>query len=126
MGIILRTQAIGVSKRGSYIKYYTAKEKVKDWLGIEKTVKTRMQQVVPACEAVIFKCPWDKCGKRNEQSLLNSKGVVGDALSFNCCKCGREIEVTRPAEKPADIIVPGIDRPKPFALVDSFGRPFAR
>jgi DNA-directed RNA polymerase subunit M/transcription elongation factor TFIIS len=124
-GIVLRTQADGVGHRNAYVRYFKHKEKVKDQYGIERTVSTRMQQDMPACETVIFKCPAPKCGAKNEQSVLRSKGAAGESLSFECRKCGREIEVSKPAEQPK-IIVPGIEKPKHMGLVGADGRPLAR
>jgi hypothetical protein len=122
-GIILRTQAIGLETRPSYTKYFTVKEVVKDKYGNDKTVRTRMQRLVPECESVVFKCPVDKCGKVNNQSILNAKVIDGEILGFNCCKCGRELEVVRPNDKPAGIIVPGIQAPKAFGLLGPNGMP---
>jgi uncharacterized protein (DUF983 family) len=124
--VILRTQATGVVSRPAYIKHFTVRETVKDKWGRGKTVKTRMQQQVPECQAVIFKCPADKCGKMNSQSILNAKVIDGEILGFYCCKCGRELEVEKPNDKPAAIIVPGIEQVKPFGLVDPFGHPLSR
>jgi tRNA(Ile2) C34 agmatinyltransferase TiaS len=123
MGIILRTQALGVTKRGSYFKYFTHRETVKDEVGRPKVVKTRLQQLVPACEAVSFKCPWKQCGKVNSQSLLNAKVIAGEILGFTCSKCGRELEIVKPRDEMPSIIVPGMQIPKPAGLVNSQGRP---
>jgi hypothetical protein len=125
-GIILSTKAIGTATRTAYFKYFTHKEVVKNDLGIEKTVRTRMQQRVPECQSVIFICPARGCGKKNNQSILNARAAAGDTLSFNCCRCGREIEVSKPAPERPGIIVPGITAPKPMSLVGLDGQPLSR
>ena len=124
--VILRTQALAIGHRFSYTRYFTVKETVKNKLGIEKSIKKRMEQKIPACETVIFKCPFPACGKKNEHSVISAKGAIGDVLSFICRKCGREIEVTKPTPKGPAIIVPGIETTKPFGLVDARGMPLSR
>lgn len=121
--IILRTQATDLVTRPAYTKYFTEKETVRDRSGRERTARTRMQCQVPECEAVIFKCPVDKCGKVNNQSILNAKVIDGEILGFNCSKCGRELEVVRPNDKPAGIIMPGIEAPRAFSLLGPNGMP---
>jgi hypothetical protein len=123
-GVILTTKAIRVEHRMSYTRYFNTYETFTE-LGVEKKKRTRKQQEVPACEAVVFKCPAEKggCGKLNNQSILSAKGQAGESLSFKCCRCGREIEVARPEPEGSKIIVPGITSPKPMELIGLDGRP---
>lgn len=121
-GIVLQTTATGIGHRYSHFRYFKQKEKIKDGLGLERTETRRMEQRVPACETVKFDCPAPKCGVKNEQSILSSKGNAGEELIFHCRKCKREIQVSKPVDAPS-IIIPGIEKAKPFGLVGPDGRP---
>jgi predicted RNA-binding Zn-ribbon protein involved in translation (DUF1610 family) len=122
-GIVLSANPIGTTSRPAHFEYYNHYDEVDLGFGKKKRVRTRMQRHVPACEAVIFICPASRCGKRNEQSILRAKASIGETLSFTCAKCGREIEVSKPKPKLQAIVVPGIEKAKPFGLVDPSGRP---
>jgi hypothetical protein len=124
-GIILQTTAIAIVNKGGGHQTKTQIHEWKDELnGVHHQKERKItKEKVPGCDYVVFKCPWDDCRQRNKQSMYRVKGVVGNSLSFSCNKCRREIEVSKPAPKPQNIVVPGINTPKHFELFGPDNRP---
>ena len=127
-GIILRTNALKIVRGKGGFPTRTRYETRKNDLGVEERIKIHeeYQKRVPGTDYVVFNCPWDGCRARNKQSMYQAKGVVGDLISFRCNRCRREIEVSRPIEKPKSIIIPTIDAPKHVGLFGPDNRPIVR
>lgn len=124
MGVILSTKATGIGWRPAYTKHFSIYETVKDSMGKEKKVRTRLQQQIPACESVRFVCPAPTCKKKNDQSVLSAKGTAGQYLSFICAKCKREIEVCKPPEDLNKIVLAGqMEKAEHKGLVGINGQP---
>ena len=94
--IIFETTANAITTRSGYIQYFNEYEEAPDEFGKIKRNRKRMQKIVPEHQGVIFDCPAPGCGYRNDISILSAKKTEGDALVFDCKKCGREIEVYKP------------------------------
>jgi hypothetical protein len=71
---------------------------------------------------VVFNCPAPDCGARNKRSVYETKGRAGNALSFKCNRCLREIEVLAPI-KPVMIVSGTADARFNPGLVGPDGRP---
>lgn len=115
-GVILRTKATRVVQRGAYTRYFTQKIQEKDPYGRIKEKKVRMMQRMPECEAVEFKCPNPRCGKKNCQSILLADVITKEILQFKCYRCERLIEVEKPNDESPQIIIPGIETAKHIGL----------
>lgn len=107
-GIVLQATATGIGHRDSYTRYF-------------KRNSVRYEQLMPACETVKFVCPVSKCGAKNETAITSSIDIVDDEIIFQCRKCGRNIQVSRPPDEHS-IIVPGTERPY-TGIVGADGRP---
>jgi hypothetical protein len=104
-GVILRGQALKVVNKGGGFTTRTVKDEVEDPITGKKT-KVHKHQVsrskLPGSDYIVFNCP--ACGQRNKRCAYEVKGRAGNALSFKCNKCYREIEVAPPL-KPNTIIM---------------------
>jgi len=130
-GIIFQTQAIKVVNSGGGYKERTIRKVHKDALGRETVEKIHQRSAKrqTGTDYVVFKCPAPGCGKRNKKSMYEAKAITGEAVSFICYACRREIEVDRPKPKiqvASDIVVPEVEKPKHVGLLGPDGRPIQR
>jgi hypothetical protein len=110
-GIILQTRAIKIENRGPCL----VSKEINLGNGWHKNLPPEKHT---GTDYIVFNCP--KCGRRNKQSMYDSKGAAGDSVSFKCKMCRIEVEVARPV--PAHLIVSSNAPTQKSGLVDAAGR----
>jgi hypothetical protein len=111
--LVLSARAIEIQNNGGGKFSKIVREYSKDEFG-RKRYRLRQDTLKSTgSDYVVFECP--RCGKRNNQSMYQAVGPVGDTVLFRCnaTGCRQKVEVAKPRPP---IIIPGIDR-KPVALI---------